>query len=82
MTVAEFHGKIPTLEGREDLLTSDVFSVFRYLPVNLALIPFLKKAIHAQTAQPIHNLFKDCLAADYIFCRRLHITNVNQPYFS
>jgi len=67
MTVAELHGKIPTLEGREDLLTSDVFSAFRYLPVNLAPIPFLRKAIHAQTAKPIHNLFEDCLAVDYIF---------------
>lgn len=67
MTVAELHGKIPKLEGREDLLTSDVFSAFRYLPVNLGLIPFLRKAIHAQTAQPIPNLFEDCLAADYIF---------------
>ncbi|GAY77984.1 hypothetical protein NBRC111894_3538 [Sporolactobacillus inulinus] len=68
MTVAELHGKIPKLEGREDLLTSDVFSAFRYLPVNLGLIPFLRKAIHAQIAQPIPNLFEDCLAADYIFC--------------
>jgi hypothetical protein len=68
MTIAELHGKLPSnLEAKEDLLTSDVFSNFRYLPVNLGLIPFLRKAINARTGQPISNMFTDCLTADYIF---------------
>jgi hypothetical protein len=67
MTIAELHGKLPTLEAKEDLLTSDVFSTFRYLPVNLGLIPFLRKAINTQTGQPISNIFADCLTADYLF---------------
>jgi hypothetical protein len=46
MTIAEIRGKIsPTTsnlgERMEDLLTSDVFSSFRYLPVNLGLLDFL-----------------------------------------
>jgi hypothetical protein len=67
MTIAELHGKLPTLEAKEDLLTSDVFSTFRYLPVNLGLIPFLRKAINTQTGQPINDIFADCLTADYVF---------------
>lgn len=67
MTIAELHGKLPTLEAKEDLLTSDVFSTFRYLPVNRALIPFLRKAINTRSGQPISNVFTDCLTADYVF---------------
>ncbi len=43
MTIAEIHGKLPPYEQMEDLLTSDVFSTFKYLGVNNGLIQFLKK---------------------------------------
>ena len=45
MTITEIHGKLPEYEGMEDLLTSDVFSTFKYLPLELAFIPFLKRAV-------------------------------------
>ncbi|SFG73746.1 hypothetical protein [Sporolactobacillus nakayamae] len=67
MTIAELYGKLPALEAKEDLLTSDVFSTFRYLPVNRALIPFLSKAINTRSGQHISNIFTDCLMADYVF---------------
>ena len=47
MSVAEIHGKISgtNLSDRmEDLLTADVFGCLRYLPPELALIPFLNTA--------------------------------------
>lgn len=66
-TIAELHGKLPTLEAKEDLLTSDVFSAFRYLPLNIGLIPFLGKAINVRSGQPISNIFTDCLTTDYVF---------------
>lgn len=43
MTIAEIHGKLSSYEHMEDLLTSDVFSTFKYLEVNNGLIPFLKR---------------------------------------
>ncbi|BAD76014.1 hypothetical protein GK1729 [Geobacillus kaustophilus HTA426] len=46
MTITEIHGKLPEYEGMEDLLTSDVFSTFKYLPLELAFIPFLKRAVN------------------------------------
>ena len=53
MTIAEIHGKISDAgtnlsERMEDLLTSDVFGCLRYLPPEIALLPFL------QTARSIH----------------------------
>jgi len=49
MTIAEIHGKISEegtnlSERMEDLLTSDIFGCFRYLPPQEALIPFLNTA--------------------------------------
>lgn len=67
MTIAEVHGKLANVENKEDLLTSDVFSAFRYLPVNLGLIPFLKQMVNGTTGKRIGNLFSDCLTADYVF---------------
>lgn len=40
MAIAELHGK----HLEEDLLTSDVFGAFKYLPPSLGLLPFLAKA--------------------------------------
>jgi len=47
MTIAEIRGKISATganlsERMEDLLTSDVFGAFRYLPVHLGLLDFLE----------------------------------------
>lgn len=49
MTIAEIKGKISETgsnlsERMEDLLTSDVFGSFRYLPAAKGLLPFLKTA--------------------------------------
>ena len=49
MTIAEIRGKISETgsnlsERMEDLLTSDIFGCFRYLPAEEGLIPFLKTA--------------------------------------
>lgn len=49
MTIAEIHGKISEVgtnlsERMEDLLTSDIFGCFRYLPPQKTLIPFLNTA--------------------------------------
>jgi hypothetical protein len=67
MTIAEIHGKLPEYEGMEDLLTSDVFSTFKYLPVELAFIPFLKRAVNFRTGETINYSFDDVIKADYIF---------------
>ena len=47
MTIAEIRGKISDAgtnlsERMEDLLTSDVFGCMRYVPPQLALLPFLR----------------------------------------
>jgi len=49
MTIAEIHGKISPegtnlSERMEDLLTSDIFGCFRYLPPQEALLPFVNTA--------------------------------------
>ena len=54
MTIAEIHGKLPEYEGMEDLLTSDVFSTFKYLPLELAFIPFLQRAVNFYTGETIN----------------------------
>ncbi|OPD59427.1 hypothetical protein [Bacillus anthracis] len=67
MTIAEMHGKIPEYEGMEDLLTSDVFSTFKYLPVDLAFIPFLKRAVSFETGETMSYFCDDIIKADFIF---------------
>jgi hypothetical protein len=67
MKIAEIHGKLPEYEGMEDLLTSDVFSTFKYLPLELAFIPFLKHAVNFRTGETIHYSFDDVIKADYLF---------------
>jgi hypothetical protein len=67
MTIAEIHGKLPEYEGMEDLLTSDVFSTFKYLPLELAFIPFLKRAVNFRTGETINYSFDDVIKADYLF---------------
>lgn len=69
MTIAEIHGKLSPYEHMEDLLTSDVFSTFRYLDPNKGLVPFLKKAIgFVDQKQPI--FLGNIVEADYIFWPR------------
>jgi hypothetical protein len=42
---AQLHGKLArSEEDLEDLLTSNVFGKFKYLPPELRLIPFLQQA--------------------------------------
>jgi len=48
MTIAEIRGKMKPYESMEDLLTSDVFGVLRYLPPKEGLIPILEDAINLQ----------------------------------
>jgi hypothetical protein len=67
MTIAEIHGKLPEFEGMEDLLTSDVFSTFKYLPLKIAFIPFLRRAVHFLTGETINYSFDDVIKVDYIF---------------
>lgn len=67
MTIAEIYGKIPEIEGSEDLLTSDVFSAFRYLPPELAFIPFLSQAINFTKSSVISYSFNEITKVDYIF---------------
>ena len=66
MTIAEIHGKLSPYEQMEDLLTSDVFSTFRYLDSNKGLIPFLKKAVHfGDQTEP--SFLENIVEADYLF---------------
>lgn len=45
MLVALLHGKLSReQENIEDILTSNVFGVLKYLPPGTVLIPFLSKA--------------------------------------
>jgi hypothetical protein len=67
VTIAEIHGKLPEYEGMEDLLTSDVFSTFKYLPLELAFIPFLQRAVNFRTGETINYSFDDVIKAEYIF---------------
>ncbi len=51
MTIAEIRGKISSIgsnlnERMEDLLTSDVFGAFKYLPPHLGLLDFINTAIN------------------------------------
>lgn len=66
MTIAEIHGKLKPYERMEDLLTSDVFSTFKYLDVNKGLIPFLSRAIKViDMTNP--DFLLDIVEADYVF---------------
>jgi hypothetical protein len=58
MLRAEIHGKIAddahdVSERKEDILTSNVFGSFRYLPAGLALIPWLGHAEACDAAHPL-----------------------------
>lgn len=66
MTIAEVHGKLANVENKEDLLTSDVFSTFRYLPVNLGMIPFLKQSINIFIVKRAHKTFINFYSSDYL----------------
>lgn len=74
MTVAEIHGKLSPHEHMEDLLTSDVFSTFKYLDVNNGLIPFLKKATSFNDNTP-PDFLEDIVDADYVFWPRTTYLN-------
>lgn len=66
MTIAEIHGKLSPYEYMEDLLTSDVFSTFKYLDPNQGLVPFLKKAV-SFAQQTELDFLENITAADYLF---------------
>ncbi|WML23815.1 hypothetical protein [Neobacillus sp. OS1-33] len=74
MTIAEIHGKLSPYEHMEDLLSSDVFSTFKYLDVNNGLIPFLKKATSFKDNAP-PDFLDDIVEADYIFWPRTTYLN-------
>ncbi|MFJ5714619.1 hypothetical protein [Neobacillus sp. NPDC093127] len=74
MTIAEIHGKLSPFEHMEDLLTSDVFSTFKYLNVNIGLIPFLKKATGFEDNAP-PDFLEDIVEADYVFWPRTTYLN-------
>jgi hypothetical protein len=74
MTIAEIHGKLSPYEHMEDLLTSDVFSTFKYLNVKNGLIPFLKKATCFEGNAPPEFL-EDIVEADYVFWPRTTYLN-------
>lgn len=74
MTIAEIHGKLSPYEHMEDLLTSDVFSTFKYLDVNNGLIPFLKKATAFEDNAP-PDFLEDIVEADYVFWPRTTYLN-------
>jgi hypothetical protein len=62
---AELHRKVNGLEGAEDVLTSNVFGVFSYLPHEAGLIPFLKRGLNLCGENPD---FLDNIAdVEYIF---------------
>lgn len=66
MTIAEIHGKLSPCEGMEDLLTSDVFSTFKYLDPNQGLVPFIKKSVNfADEDEP--DFLENIVEADYLF---------------
>ena len=50
MIIAELHGKAPSYEGMEDILSANVFGALRYLPPEQALVPFLKTAVSFDVA--------------------------------
>ena len=66
MTIAELHGKLSAYEHMEDLLTSDVFSTFKYMDPNLALVAFLQKGI-CFTGQHSPVFLEDIVEAEYLF---------------
>ncbi|WML52376.1 hypothetical protein RCG17_23835 [Neobacillus sp. PS3-12] len=74
MTIAEVHGKLSSYEHMEDLLTSDVFSTFKYLDVGNGLIPFLKKATRFMDNAP-PDFLEDIVEADYVFWPRTTYLN-------
>ena len=69
MTIAEIHGKLSPYERMEDLLTSDVFSTFKYLHPDNGLVPFLKHAKRA-TDSSIPDFLSNVVQADYLFWPR------------
>ena len=74
VTIAEIHGKLSSYEHMEDLLTSDVFSTFKYLDVNNGLIPFLIKATSFKDNTP-PDFLEDIVEADYVFWPRTTYLN-------
>ena len=60
MLQAMLHGKLTRKEeGLEDLLTSNVFGLMKYLPLDLILLPFLALAKNPFSGQTLSNWLKD-----------------------
>lgn len=63
MLVALLHGKLSRdQENMEDILTSNVFGVMRYLPPAIALFPFISKASSPEGVKPLAALSVDMRA--------------------
>lgn len=67
MTIAEIHGKLPSREASEDVLTSDVFGTFSYLEPQKGLIPFLQHAKNIEGSSLLFEETIDVTDAEYFF---------------
>jgi len=70
MTIAEIRGKLTPFEYMEDLLTSDVFSSFKYCNPSTALIPFLREAVRFDDLQTRPDIPDKVESAVYFFWPR------------
>jgi hypothetical protein len=60
MLMALLHGKLSRdQENMEDILTSNVFGILKYLPPGTALVPFLRKAVTPEQDHPLVSLSSD-----------------------
>jgi len=74
MLQAMLHGKLTREEeGMEDLLTSNVFGLMKYLPPEAALFPFLSLAKDPFSENTLHDWLKDAVQVkEWYFWRWLH----------
>jgi hypothetical protein len=67
MLQAMLHGKLTREEeGMEDLLTSNVFGLIRYLSAEEILFPFLSLAWNPFTGQSIGDWLQDATLVEYM----------------
>lgn len=68
MFMAQLRGKLSReQENMEDILTSNVFGAFKYLPPEKALLPFLSKAMTPKGDNPLASLPSNGLKVGYTF---------------
>ncbi|MDP6380670.1 MAG: hypothetical protein QF662_04920, partial [Phycisphaerae bacterium] len=67
MLAAQLHHKLSREEeGLEDLLTSNVFGAFGYVPFEEGILPFLQEA-RSETGNGLHDILSDVTSAKYVF---------------